>query len=83
MRGPSIQAGPEGTAVAVWIRHTGNGSTIVSRRYQPIAGWTEIPLWDQANDSSDPQIVIDGTGMATALWRQASGLFAARSFIGP
>jgi hypothetical protein len=75
-----IAAGPNGSVVAVWIRRADN--TVLTNRFLPSAGWTGTAIVSPSKNASHPRIAIDSTGMATVLWQQIDGLYAARTFLG-
>jgi hypothetical protein len=72
-----IAVHPEGSAVAVWVGRTSDGSQIMTRAFRPGAGWGAVSA--MGSNASEPRIVVDRAGAVTLLWRQAQGLFAARS----
>jgi PASTA domain-containing protein/PKD domain-containing protein len=66
---------PAGDAVAVWQRSNGTNN-IVQAAARPAA----TGVWEPAKDLSavgadgiDPQVAIDASGIATAVWRRSNG----------
>jgi hypothetical protein len=66
---PSIAVNARGDAVAVWASVTASGWAIESS-YRPAGGsWqTPVPLQTQTAGTAAPDVVIDGTGRAVAVW---------------
>jgi hypothetical protein len=75
-----IAAGPDGRVVAAWIRRA--DQTVLTNRFLPNEGWTGPAPVSSSKKASHPRLAIDGTGMATVVWQQDDGLYAARTFIG-
>jgi hypothetical protein len=61
-----------GNAIAVWEQHDGTRFNIWANRYTPGSGWgtAELIETNETGDASDPQIAIDGSGNALAVWHQ-------------
>jgi hypothetical protein len=76
-----IVVGPDGMLFAVWVRRTEDANAIVVNRSLSGARWGAggRSIVTQAEDASDPQIVVDRASMATVLWRQAGRLYAAHA----
>ena len=71
---PQIAVDGSGNAIAVWQQYDGTYDSIYANRYIVGTGWgieTQIEsgvLWD----ASTPQIAVDGSGNAIAVWKQNS-----------
>lgn len=64
-----------GSAVAVWSQSDGTRGTILSNRYTPSGGWGTAKLIeaDNAGGVDSPQVAMDGSGNAIAVWSQDDG----------
>lgn len=71
----SIAADPvSGGAVAVWEQDDGSVRSILAARFVSGTGWqTPEPLEAASGNASDPSVVIDTAGVATAVWIQSDG----------
>jgi len=70
-----IAADDSGNAIAVWTLDDGSRIGIWSNRYVVGTGW-EVPQPiedDYSGDSHDPQVAVDGSGNAMAVWSQDDG----------
>jgi hypothetical protein len=70
----AVNAG--GDAFAVWYQYDGTRYNIWSNHRTAVAGaWggAELIETDNAGTASDPQVVVDGSGNALAVWRQIGG----------
>ena len=66
-----------GNALAVWGRFAANSSNIWSSKYVVGTGWsTPIMVNATPDNTSDPHMVIDKNGLATAVWVQSGSLYA-------
>lgn len=69
---PRIAMDSNGNALAVWsqLRADGGGNDIWANRYTPGAGWGTATLveMNDAGDAVEPQIAVDGSGNAMAVW---------------
>jgi hypothetical protein len=75
---PQISMDAAGNAVAVWQQFDGTRYSIWARRYDASAGWG-VPQAIETNDDGDataPQVAVDATGNAVAVWRQLVGTHA-------
>ena len=70
-----VAVDPSGIAVAVWTQFDGTGDNIWSNRRTPNGGWGTAGRID-ADDRgtlSNPQVVMDPSGTAVAVWRVFGG----------
>jgi hypothetical protein len=69
---PEIAFDANGNALAVWYQSDGSRYNIWANRYTAATGWgaAELIEVDNAGDAFDPQIAIDASGNALAVWRQ-------------
>lgn len=70
---PVLAASPGGDAVVAWIRMDADTSrsTVWSARYRPGTGWCAAERVGPADGgSSGPEVAIDGSGNAVAVWSQ-------------
>ena len=72
---PQVAVNPSGNAVAVWKQSDGTRWNIWSNRYTSGTGWGTATLieTDNSGDAFDPQVVIDSSGNAVAVWKQSDG----------
>ncbi|MGQ7273871.1 Ig-like domain-containing protein [Marinobacter sp. V034] len=72
---PQIATDANGNAIAVWQQHDGTRENIVANRYTAGSGWgtAELIETDNAGNASTPQIAIDASGNAIAVWHQSDG----------
>ena len=77
---PQVAMDPDGNAVAVWQQRDGFGVYgIGSNRYTPSGGWvpTAARFIERADinngDAISPQVAMDGSGNAVAVWQQRDG----------
>jgi hypothetical protein len=66
---------PNGNAVAVWYQFDGTRFNIWANRFTPAPGWgaAERIETDNAGDASQPQVALDPSGNAVAVWPQSDG----------
>ena len=71
-RNPHVAFDGSGNAIAVWAQSDGLRDNIMANRYVAGAGWGGAVLieTDNAGSAYEPQVVIDGSGNATAVWSQ-------------
>ena len=72
---PQIAATGNGDATAVWQQSDGSVTSIWANRYTAGTGWVGAGLIEN-NDTGDavtPQVAIDGSGNAVAVWSQSDG----------
>ena len=69
-----------GNALAVWQQRDGARWSIWSNRHTPSAGWgTAEPIeTDNAGDAEVPQVAMDRSGSAVAVWLQESSIWSNR-----
>jgi uncharacterized protein YbdZ (MbtH family) len=72
---PQIAFDPNGNALAVWTQSDGTRYNVWANRYQPGSGWgtAELIETDNAGLAYRPQIDIDASGNALAVWYQSDG----------
>ena len=71
---PRVAVDTIGNAIAVWKHHNGTEISIWANRYVPGSGWgTAKPIETGTGIVGDPQIVIDTSGNAIAVWHQYDG----------
>lgn len=72
---PSIALDGNGNAVAVWQQNDTTRDNIWANVFDPSSGWgtPELIEKDDAGSALQPQVSIDGTGHAFAVWRQSNG----------
>jgi hypothetical protein len=71
---PQVAVDVGGNAVAVWGQDDGIRNNIWSNRYVAGTGWGTAELIEtDAGDAYSPQVVVDGSGNAVAVWRQSDG----------
>lgn len=68
---PQVDVGVDGSAIAVWLKPTGNDSrpsyAVYANRFVPDVGWDSPTLIGQKSDSS-PQLSANGLGSAIVAW---------------
>ena len=71
---PQLAVNGAGDALAIWLRSDGT-NTIVQSSERPVGGDWRTPrdLSEAGQNSSEPQIAVDSTGVAIAVWRRYSG----------
>jgi len=75
---PQIALDASGNAIAVWEQSNGSVDSIWANRYDTTTGlWSEATVIETDNDTghngSEPQIALDASGNAIAVWRQSNG----------
>jgi hypothetical protein len=81
---PQIALDANGNAVAVWSRKNGGEfsgpSDIWSSHFTPASGWSSAARieTDDAEDALSPQVAVDPSGQAFAVWSQGRGVWANR-----
>jgi hypothetical protein len=70
---PQVAMDGSGNAIAVWTQHDANYYyNIMSNRYTPSGGWGTAVLIETDNgDAAYPQVAMDGSGNAIAVWQQS------------
>jgi len=74
---PQISSDSVGNAVAVWYQSDGIRNNIWSNRYVVGNGWgvAELVELDDVGTSLNPQVSVDNSGNAMAVWLQDDGAF--------
>ncbi len=74
-QGPQVAMDGSGNAIAVWYQSDGTRTNIWANRYTPSGGWGTAAVieTDNAGDAQSPQVAMDGSGNAVALWHQYAG----------
>lgn len=73
-QGAQVAADGGGNATAVWSQGDGNFTSIYSARYTSGAGWGVPTLLENTGgDAQEPQVALEGSGAAIALWSQFDG----------
>lgn len=72
---PQVAVDGLGNAIAVWQQNDGTWESIYSNRYEVGRGWWSAALIEtgDAGDAENPQVAVDGSGNAIAVWQQNSG----------
>jgi hypothetical protein len=72
---PQVAADASGNAMAVWSQYDGARNNIWANRYVAGSGWGTAALieTDNAGNAFDPQVAVDGSGNAVAVWYQHDG----------
>jgi len=72
---PQIAFDASGNALAVWYQFDGTRNNIWANRYTAGSGWGAATLIESVNteDKKFPQISIDASGNALAVWSQSDG----------
>lgn len=73
---PQVAIDPSGNAVAVWQQYDNIRYNIWANRYTPAGGWGTAQLieTDNAGSAQYPQVRMDSTGNAIAIWQQLDGV---------
>ena len=73
---PEVSVDPFGNAVAVWQVFDGIHSNIWSNRYTAGVGWgtAELIMINNAGQAGFPQVSVDYSGNAVAVWVQSDGI---------
>ncbi len=72
---PQVAIDDSGNATAVWYQHDGTRNNILANRYVVGVGWG-IPTLIEVDNTGDalyPQVAVDGSGNAIAVWYQHDG----------
>ena len=72
---PQLSMDGRGNVIAVWYQHDGTRNNIWANRYVPGRGWGTAGLIEIRNVGSAnlPQISINASGDAVAVWLQSDG----------
>lgn len=72
---PQVAFDANGNAIAVWQHHDGTRYSIWANRHSAGSWGTPLLLEsDDAGDATSPQIAIDSSGNAMAVWKQWDGV---------
>ncbi len=74
---PRMAVDPMGNAFVVWTQQDGGRVDIWTNRYVPDVGWGLQALLEdnETADAKEPDITVDATGVAYAVWTQSDPLF--------
>lgn len=73
---PQVAFDGGGNAMAVWRQGSGGLSSIYANRYTETDGWGEATLIEDNSPRADiPQIALDSSGNAMAVWQQQSNSY--------
>jgi hypothetical protein len=68
---PQVGMDSGGNALVVWEQYDGTRYNIISARFASSSGWsTSAPIESDAGSATDPQIGVDPSGNAVAVWTQ-------------
>ncbi len=72
---PTIAAGADGNATAVWAESDGAVLSIWASHFDRSTGWGKPVLLESDNtgDARDSSVAMDGAGHAVSVWRQWTG----------
>jgi hypothetical protein len=73
---PQVAVDANGNAVVVWMHSDGARCSIWSNRWTPGGGWgtAERIEAEDAEDARRPQLAVDASGNAIAVWYQSNGI---------
>jgi hypothetical protein len=73
---PQIALHANGNAIAVWNQFDGTRHNIWASRFTPAGQWSapELIEFDDLDRAFDPQISMDASGNAIAVWEQSDGV---------
>ncbi|NJM43693.1 MAG: hypothetical protein HC858_06420, partial [Brachymonas sp.] len=73
---PQVAIDANGNAVAVWRQTDGSLNNIWANRFSPNAGWgtAELIEVDNLGSAFAPQVTMNATGQAVAVWFQSDGV---------
>src|SRR5690606_34914802 len=74
-RNPQVAVDSAGNAIAVWQQSDGTRDSIWANRYVVGTGWETATLieTDDTGAAESPQVAVDATGNAIAVWQQSDG----------
>jgi hypothetical protein len=79
---PQVSASSNGLATAVWRRSNGTNQIVQSSSSQSGGPWsTPANLSLPGRSALDPQVTVDSTGLATAVWKRPNGLSPSHEII--
>jgi hypothetical protein len=71
---PQVAVGPSGDALAVWDQYDGTSYNSWANRFTPTSGWgTAQIIRTNTAGTSSPQVAVDPSGDALAVWSQFGG----------
>jgi hypothetical protein len=71
---PQIAMDASGHAIAVWTQYDGTRYNIWAKRFSPESGWGSAEkIENDTGDARKPQIAMDASGHAIAVWTQDDG----------
>ena len=72
---PQVAIDSSGNAIAVWLHYDGLRYNVCSNRYEVGTGWGTAQLIenDNAGRAYNPQVAINSSGNAVAVWYQSDG----------
>ncbi|MCK4711197.1 MAG: Ig-like domain-containing protein, partial [Gammaproteobacteria bacterium] len=72
---PQVAVDVIGNAIAVWVQHDGTRKNTWANRYVVGTGWgtAELIEFDNAGKAMRPQLAVDASGNAIAVWVQNDG----------
>ena len=75
---PRVAMDAHGNAIAVWRQSDGTLYSVWANRFTPSTGWGAAGLLDTSDteDARSPQIALDGSGNAIAVWEQINNSIA-------
>lgn len=74
---PQVAIDPTGNAVAIWTRNDGANSIIQASTQTFGGGWsTPVSLSNPGQNATNPQVVIDQSGNAVAIWERFNGFYS-------
>jgi len=73
--GPQVAIDDSGNAIAVWVQYYSTAYTMYSNRYVVGTGWGTATALESpsSGDAGDPQVAVDSSGNATAVWSKSDG----------
>ena len=72
---PQLAVAPDGTTTVVWKRFDGSCYLVQERRIGPggTPGTSVYTLSETGRDAVEPQVAVDGNGVATVVWSRFDG----------
>jgi hypothetical protein len=71
---PQVAVDPAGNAIAVWSRRDGSDFIVQAATRPAGGGWLgPIDLSDEGENAEEPQVAVDPTGSAVAVWSREDG----------
>lgn len=81
--GLRVAVAPQGSAVATWRQLEGNQYHLYANQFDPATGWATATRIDAGPTSAySPQVALDGSGNAFAVWQEPEGIYANRFIAG-